>query len=210
MRLLLILFSSLLVPAAAAAQIDPGRAGSSSLQTYGHREAMSVLAEFGTCFASRSRTPAFELLATRPGSIEEAQVYKRLFRAQNQSCLSLTSELRVPYQLVRGSIGEGMYRKAIAVPPQLAVQTAPTAEQVKNVADAALCFAAKEPATVQALAATKVGSDAEQERIEALFPRLATCFPPNAQKMPKFMTTSLRFQLTEAAWRLGGTWSGGQ
>ena len=203
MRALLIL--ALLIPTTATAQIAPGSSGSSTLHTYGHREAMSVLAEFGTCYASRSRTSAFELLATRPGSVEEAKVYKQLFRAQNQSCLSLTSELRVSYPMVRGAIGEGMYHKAIAVPANLAVSTAPTADNVRNFGDAALCYAGANPARIHALAQTRVGSKEELEAIEALLPTMGSCFPPNAQKMPEMSATLMRFRLTEALWKLGKT-----
>ena len=89
--------------APAFAQVAPTHSGSSSLKTFGSDEAWSVLSEFGACYASRSPASAIALVSTRAGSLEEAQLYRRLFHADNQSCLSLTSELRIPFQIVRGA-----------------------------------------------------------------------------------------------------------
>jgi hypothetical protein len=153
--------------------------------------------------AAREQKAAFELVSTRAGSIEEAKVYKRLFSDDNQGCLGMTNELRVPYQLVRGALGEGLYRKAVAVPASLQVTTPPAAAQVRSFGDAALCYAAANRDTVRALAKTRVGSKEEYAALSQLMPNMGSCFPPNAQKMPKMDSTLMRFRLTEALWRLG-------
>ena len=191
--------------APAAAQIAPGLSGSSTKQYHSGQLAWDTLSEFGRCFAATDHKSSFELVATRAGSVEEAKVYKRLFRAQNQSCLGMTSQLNVPFQMVRGAVAEGLYRKAVPVPANLRIVTPPTADRVRSFGDAALCYTAAHTDQVRALAGTRVGSEAEFGAIETILPTMGSCFPPNAQKMPEMAATLMRFRLTEALWKLGQT-----
>ena len=197
------LVAAMLPAMPAVAQIAPGLSGSSSQQNYTGQVAWDTLGEFGRCFAATNHKGSFELVSTRAGSVDEAKVYKRLFRAQNQNCLGMTNQLTVPFQMVRGAVAEGLYRKAIPVPANLLVATPPTAENVRNFGDAALCYAAANSDQIHALAKTRVGSKAEVEAIAALLPAMSSCFPPNAQKMPEMAATLMRFRLTEALWKLG-------
>jgi hypothetical protein len=210
MRAIILLLSALsfLGSAPAMAQIAPGRSGSSSMQYYGGQVAWQTLTAFGTCFAARQRTDALELVSTKPDSVDEAKAYKRLFRKQNQSCLGLTSELRVDYQMVRGAIAEGLYRKSVPVPPALAVQTPPTVAQVRNFMDAALCYAGAHRDEVRTfLESTKLGSKGEERAAAQIFDRLGECIPPGARSI-SLSTSMVRVRLAEAMWRLGETPAG--
>ena len=188
---------------AASAQIAPGRSGQSSMQSFGGQEVWDTLIEFGVCYASREQKAAYELVSTRGGSVEEAATYKRLFRNQNQMCLGDVSQLSVNWQLVRGAIAEGLYRKAAPVPTALAVRAAPSREQVRNFSEAALCYAAAHPGEAQALVATRVGSKAEDRAVTAALKGLAQCIPPTAKRSLEMDATLIRFRVAEALWRLG-------
>src|SRR3954470_21499087 len=148
-----IFFAALLVTAstAAAAQLAPGVSGSSSLSYSNGPEVWDDLAAFGKCYASMERKDALILVATRPGSMEELQTYKRLFRKPYQSCLASVSSMAVSPFLVRGAIAEGLYHKRIPVPATLVVTAPPSREQVQNLGDAAICYAAHHRDTTQSL-----------------------------------------------------------
>ena len=68
-----------------------------------------------------SRTGTFALIATDPGSLEEAKTYKKLFSKPYQSCLGDVTQFNVSHTLVRGAIAEGLYRKKIPLPTALIV-----------------------------------------------------------------------------------------
>lgn len=189
----------------AAAQIAPGRSGSSSMRYFGGQEAWDTLRDFGTCYAGRQRADALELVATRPDTLDEAKVYKRLFSKQNQSCLSLATELRMPYQIVRGAIAEGLYRRAVPVPAALAVTQPPSVNQVRNFMDAALCYSTTHRTEVRnLLATTRLGTKAEDQQVSTIMSDLERCIPPNARSI-SISTPMVRVRLAEAMWRLGET-----
>jgi len=199
----LLALASLLCSTFVSAQIAPGRSGQSSMSYFGGQEAWDTLAEFGECFASQQRTEALLLVSTRPDSIEEVDAYKRIFRHQNQSCLSLASEMRISYQMVRGAIAEGLYRRAVAVPPALAVANAPEVSQVRNFMDAALYFTAKHRDQVRSLlTTTKLGTKKEDQAITAILADMGTCIPANARRI-SISSPMIRVRLAEAMWRLG-------
>jgi hypothetical protein len=195
----------LLGSASAGAQIAPGRSGQSSMSSFGGQEAWDTLAEFGDCFASRQRTEALQLVSTKPDSVEEVDAYTRIFKHQNQSCLSLASEMRMPYQMVRGVIAEGLYWRAVPVPPALAVVNAPNVSQVRNFMDAALCFTAMHRDQVRSLlGTTKLGTKKEDQAITAIMADIGSCIPSNARAI-SISSSMVRVRLAEAMWRLGET-----
>ncbi|MEO7239765.1 MAG: hypothetical protein ABIW16_00020 [Sphingomicrobium sp.] len=204
-RLKTALLAGLAVATAATpawAQLASGRSGSSSLTMIEGQEVWDRLSEFGVCYASRNRASAYELVSTRAGSADEATTYRRLFRGES-SCLGDLSEMRVDWQLVRGTIGEGLYRKSVPVPPQLAVTTAPTVDQVRNFSDAALCFTGAHSDAAKALIQTRVGAKAEDAAVTALLPGLGACIPAAAKNSLNMNTTMIRFRIAEALWKLG-------
>ena len=196
----------LCVPMSVQAQVAEERAGTSTEHYIEGQQVLDTVATFGRCYASMNRTSAISLVATRPGTIEEAKVYRQLFSKPYQSCLGDVTQMRVPHTMVRGAIAEGLYHKKIPVPAGLAVATAPSRDQVKNFSDAALCYANANRNSAQALVdGTKPGSKREFEAVQALAPGLLNCVPPSKTKRVELDATLIRFRLAEAMWRLGLT-----
>jgi len=165
---------------------------------------LDTLSDYGKCYASTERKDALKLVATRPGSVEEAQTYKQLFQKPYQSCLGSVTTLRVWHLMVRGAIAEGLYKKKIPVPANLAVAAAPAGEQVRNISDAAVCYAAAHRGEAQSLVdSTRPGTKEEYGAVSALFPGFAECIPATARKSMQLDTTLVRFRIAEALWRLG-------
>ena len=178
------------------------RAGTTTTSYFGGQEAWSTLSDFGRCYAWTQRTNAVALVSTRPGSADEVALYKRLFSKPYQSCLSLATELRFDHSMVRGAIAEGLYQKAVPLPATLAVTVAPKVESVRNLSDAALCYAAANRGVVQALlSSTNMGSEKEAEAVQKLMPEFSRCVP-GAAKNVALSYTQLRMRLAEAMWRL--------
>jgi hypothetical protein len=189
---------------AAIAQLATGQSGSSTQSYSNGPEVWDDLAEFGKCYASMERKDALVLVATRPGSMEELQTYKRLFRKPYQSCLADVTSLTVSPFMVRGTIAEGLYHKRIPVPAALAVTVPPSRDQVQNLGDAAICYAARHREATQSLVdGTRPGSKKEADAIAAMSGGFSECIPPNAKKTLALDTTLIRFRLAEALWRLG-------
>ena len=102
----------LLVASTPALALDPLEGSRSGTTTQGYirgQEAWSSLGDFGRCYASSERKDALKLVATRPGSVEEAQTYKELFVKSDQSCLGSITELR-EYDCSYSVPGVGRYR----------------------------------------------------------------------------------------------------
>jgi hypothetical protein len=203
MRVLAILL--LLICSTATAEPLPGaRSGTTTQYSIEGQQVWDELTAFGTCYASTSRSDALKLVATRAGSPEEAATYKHLFEKPYQFCLGSITNLRVPYQLVRGAIAEGLYYNRVEVPPTLAVSTAPTREQVHSLSDAAVCYSSQHRDTAQTLVEqTKAGSKKELDAVTSLSPELFQCFPPTVSSSVQLDSILVRFRIAEALWRLG-------
>ena len=187
---------------AAPAQIAPGYSGTSSTMTFADNgEAFRTLNAFASCYARQNSARALELIATEPATREEAETYRRLFRRDNMSCLGENTELRMPVALVRGAIAEGLYKRGIALPPQL-VQLAPAPGSVRTLSEAARCLTASHRDLVQALVdGTMPGSRAEFEALSALAGDFIACVPETARGR-RFDPTQIRFRLAEALLRM--------
>ena len=183
-------------------QIAPGRSGTSTQQTYGGEVAWRELASFGRCFAKQEQADAFRLIATQPGSREEAETYVEIFKKQNQSCLGSITSLKTEPQFVRGAIAEGLYRASIPVPLVL-VRTAPAKEaEIRTISDAASCYASSHPREVRALLLNTIpGGDSENTAVKAMIPEFSKCVPPKARNLT-FRATQIRYRLAEALLRL--------
>ena len=113
-------------------------------------------------------------------------------------------------RLVRGAIAEGLYRKKIPVPANLAVTSIPSREQVTNFGEAAICYVARHRDAAQSLVdGTHPGSKKEADAVMAMSDGISECIPPNAKKTLALDTTPLRFRLAEALRRLGIVPGGG-
>ena len=186
----------------APAQIAPGLSGNSSTMTFvDNGEAFRTLNAFAACYARQNSARALELIATEPATREEAETYRRLFRRDNMSCLREDTELRMPVALVRGAIAEGLYKRGIALPPQL-IQSAPAPGGARTLSEAARCLTASRRDRVQALVeGTAPGSRGEFEALNALADDFFACVPDTARDR-RFDPTQVRFRLAEALLRM--------
>jgi hypothetical protein len=188
-----------------AAQFEPGNthSGSSSERVYTGRGVYDDLAEFGGCFASRETKDALRLLATSPGSLDEARVYKALF-SKDQFCLGDLNWMSVRWQLVRGAVGEGFYARKVPLPPDFAASHGLPREKVQSIMDAAICYADKHPAEARSLIETTRPESKEQDAaLDALWSNFEACLPPNMPPGYKFDALIVRYRIAEAMWRLG-------
>ena len=185
----------------APAQIASGYSGRSSTRVMDDGEAWRTLAAFGSCYASRNTAGAAALIATEPGSREEAETYRRLFRRETQGCLGGETELRMPVSMVRGAIAEGYYERGVALPENLA-QSVPEAGAVRTLSEAARCYVAGHRAEADALVrGTRPGSRQEHEALVAMAPDFFRCVP-EAARGRSFDPTLIRYRLVEALLRL--------
>ena len=183
---------------AATAQIAPGRSGSSSVLYLETGDAMGTLTAWGRCYAKKQRPQSLSLIATRASSIEEANVYRKLFRRDGIECLS-NETLSASLSLVRGAIAEGLLRAGMGVPPEL-LQPAPRPSEVRNLSDMARCYVAGHGEQSRALLATKPGSKQEAAALEPMMGDVTACLPSGVQI--SFDPTVIRFRLAEALLRL--------
>lgn len=184
---------------AAHGQLGTGQSGSSSLQYMDRSESMRELVSFGRCYARNLRAQSLSLLATRPTSREEAETYRRLFRGDNLSCLTPGTTMSAPLAYVRGAIAEGLFRSGQGIPASHAL-AAPTVDQVRNLSDAARCYAAGHREQVLALLAVTPGTREEYEAVSALLSGFLACTPAGARVQGS--ATLIRFRLVEGLLRL--------
>jgi hypothetical protein len=183
---------------AAHGQLAPGRSGSSSLQYMDQEEAMRTLVLFGRCYARRAPAESLSLIATRPTSREEVETYRRLF-SRDVICLGPGTSMSMPLAYVRGAIAEGFFHTEGGIPASHRL-AAPTVDQVRNVADAARCYAGGHQAQVRALIAISPGSRAEYEAVSAMMEGIRACLPAGARF--EISATVIRYRLVEGLLRL--------
>jgi hypothetical protein len=187
----------------AGAQIAGSHSGSSTVQYFGNEMALRELQTFGTCYADSSRREAFQLIATEPGSRAELETYRKLFRKPYQSCLGSVIQLNVSHTLVRGAIAEGLLKKHVPLPPQLAL-TAPRPAEVRNLAGAARCYVAgHRDDALRLLTDTRIGSRKEYDSVVAAMPEFVKCVPKVGRL--QFDATLVRHRIAEALYRTGTT-----
>lgn len=196
-------FVGLTLAMPAAAQLAPGRSGSSSMSYMTSEEGWLEVVNFGRCYATRNTAKALQLIATDPGSREEATVYRALFGNPNQACLGRGIEgFSAPYQMMRGSIAEGLYFNRVPLPPAM-LMTAPEPAAVRDLAGAARCYVKANEAEARALGETKPGSSQERAMMDTIVPNFLRCMPKGAQL--NYPSTLIRFRIVEALFRTGVT-----
>ena len=192
-----------LAPAAGAAQIGGGHSGISTEWTFSGRVAFDELNAFGECFVTKQAKDALKLVNTEPGSVAEARVYKALF-SKEQFCLGSLSSLSVPWQYVRGAVGEGFYARRLPVPENLALPRDLPPEKVQSVMDIATCYAGRHPADARALIETTKPATKEQAAmLDAHWADFEACLPPNMPPDFKVDPLVLRYRIAETLWRQG-------
>jgi hypothetical protein len=200
---LCVLIAALANPAAAAAQIGGGHSGVSTEWSFSGRMAYDELNAFGECFAAKETKDALRLVSTEAGSADEARVYKALF-SKEQFCLGSLSGLSVPWQFVRGAVGEGFYARRLPVPASLALPRDLAPAKVQSVMDAATCYVGRHAADARALIeTTKPATKEEGAALDAHWAEFEACLPANMPQGYKFDTLLLRYRIAEALWRQG-------
>lgn len=177
--------------------------GTTTTQEFESRAAFDDLAQFGGCFATRQPKDALRLLATSPGSVDEARVYKELF-SKDQYRLGDLSQLSVPWQYVRGAVGEGSFTRRVPLPQAYAAPHSLAPEKVQSVMDAAICYVDRHATEARALIeGTRPETKEETAAMDALWPNFEACLPPNMPKGFKMDSLIVRYRIGEALWRLG-------
>jgi hypothetical protein len=184
------------------AQLSPGVSGSSSLTYFDNEEAMRTLRVFGTCYSGRHPEESLAFMATEPASQAEADLYRRMFRRDNQNCLGENTEMRVPVAFVRGAIVEGLYRNGTALPPNLALSPPPPGTPIRTLSEAARCYTAGHRDQVRSLIEqTQPGSRQELAALTEMAPDFFRCVPDTARGR-SFDSAQIRYRLAEALYRM--------
>lgn len=195
--------AALLTVDAAIAQIGRGYSGRSDgeIEYVDNEEAMRILSAFGNCYAQHSTTRALELIGTDPGTHEEAETYRRLFRSGSQNCLGDATELTMPVAFVRGAIAEGLLERNIALPATL-VRAAPApGVEVRRLSEAARCYAVGHGAEILAMLATPASGQRQMAALRPMVDGFFNCLPASARNR-RLDATPLRYLLAEALLRL--------
>lgn len=190
----------LLATAAFAASVATG--ASSSPQ----QPKPSALQTFGVC-ATRNYDGA-EILATQPGSPEEAEVIAEYGRRSCNMPTTDAGQLRgaVAEQLFRsdfGSIGAAPKRELIeifTVDMNELAGLSDTAKQRIDYVAFGTCVAASDPDQASAILKTVAGSAEEKAAMIAMVPKFSSCVSEGTRF--NFTTTDLRSALAEGAYRL--------
>jgi hypothetical protein len=189
----------------ALAQTGTGRSGMSTSGDLGNVKILRDLDEYGRCFAKNNRIGALALIATRPASKEENEVYRRLAK-RDQLCLYPGTEMFASVVYIRGAIAEGLL-DAGGVPANLLLP-APAPAQVTSLSEAARCYTSGHRPQVQALLKMKAGTREELAAITALWGGFRTCLPRRANV--KLNALWIRFLLAEALLRTSGPAASGR
>jgi hypothetical protein len=157
------------------AQIAPGRSGMSTADPLGNVRAFRELRALGICFARADRRGALDLIATTPGSPEEAEVVRRRVYGEQSSCGFGGMRMTLSTIYMRGAIAEGLLLSG-GVPEALRLP-APAPSEVRTLDDAGRCYATGHRAEVQALLETDPGSQPEVAAVAALWNDFRVCIP---------------------------------
>jgi hypothetical protein len=184
----------------AQAQIAPGRSGGPDVLYLDAEESMKQLATFGRCYGKNQRKQALSLIAARPASREEAEVFRKLFKGDNQMCLIDGTTMYSSIDTIRGAIAEGLLRSGEPLPAELRL-TVPAPTEVRGLSEVTRCYAGSHPREAQAVLATRPGSRAEFETVQGVVGAFGPCLPPGGRI--RAVATLVRFRLAEALLRLG-------
>lgn len=155
--------------------------------------AVNTLYRVSTCLALRHTGEAETLLATTPGTVQEAAAFAAIMSRPGEGCLAPTRRLTLyprshlrRVHLVRGAIAESLLRMG---PDRELLPLLPTAAQSVRAAGGgaeplgpsrgvALCAAILDPARVYELLQFNPSSPGEYRELRALAPTLEACLAP--------------------------------
>jgi hypothetical protein len=203
----LVLFALVLASfsTSASAQLGTGQSGISTSAPLSNLRPYRELQKFGECFAKIERQKALTLLATAPGTADEAKAFDRLVFGEDQTnCLFGGTQMSMSLLLARGAIAEGMLRTG-GVPENFRL-SAPAASETKNLHEVARCYASGHRSEVKRLLQTPLGTPEEVKAVAGLWEGFRTCMPGFNVRLN---APWIRFLLAEAVLRLEPSTSGG-
>jgi hypothetical protein len=127
-------------------------------------------------------------------------VLSKLFRVENQACIGAGLTVNAPNSYIRGVIAEGWLRSGQPLPDSHRLPEA-TAATVRNLSDAARCYAGPNSNQVWTLLGTRIASPQEEQLVAAAMNEMIACLPPGVQVRND--PSVIRFRLTEGLLRLG-------
>jgi hypothetical protein len=183
---------------AAPAQFGTGQSGSSTTVPLGNVQAYRELQLFGSCYARNQRKAALALIATVPGSTEEAKSFRKLLYGEQVICLSGGSRMSMPVVFARGAIAEGLLRTE-GVPDTYRLPS-PSPADVRDLHGTARCYTSGHRGEVQKLLQTEPGSAEEAKAVRGLWNDFRACMPGATVRLN---APWIRYLLAEALLRLG-------
>ena len=178
--------------------------------------AVNTLYRVATCLAVRHSGEAEALLATVPGTAQEAAAFAALMPESRSGCLAPTRRMTLYPQahlrrihMMRGAIAESLLRSGVdrpLHPPQPAAGIGPAlvaggdSEPIRRGREVALCAAGLQPAGIYELLQFNPSSPGEYRQLQALRPILEQCLPPGAPLRADRLT--IRLLLAEALHRV--------
>jgi hypothetical protein len=185
----------------ASAQLATGRSGSSTMSYIGAEQVWGELDSFGRCYARQNTKSALALIATDPGSADEARVYRKLFSKPYMSCLGDVTSLNAAHDMVRGAIAEGLLKKKVPIPASMTLAPPPPGRPGRTISEAARCYVAAHRDEAMALLDTPPGSKKELAAATEMLPEFDRCIPVTARALP-LNSILVRYKLAEALLRL--------
>lgn len=182
----------------AAAQIAPGRSGTSTTSPSTNTRPFQQLQAFGTCLAQTQKKDALALMATAPGSAEEEKVLRKVVYGEHAACLFGGTTMSMPDVFARGAVAEGLLRSG-GVPDSYRLPT-PAPNQVRDLHGAARCYTASHRGDVTNLLRSKPGGAEEVRAVAALWDEFRACMPNFKVRLN---APWIRFLLAEALLRVG-------
>ncbi len=188
--------------AAMAALLCAGDAGAQTGSAFTNNPMKNIkpfreLQGFGDCLARAQRKPSLDLMATEPGSREEAKLLKRYVYGEHTSCMFGGTQMQFPSIFARGAIAEGLLRHEGVPATHRLPAVAPG--KARNLHEVARCYTSTHRGEVQKLMQIAPGSPDEVKAVAALWPDFRTCMPGFNVRLN---APWIRFLLAEALLRL--------
>lgn len=158
------------------------------------------LQAFGDCLARAQKKPSLDIIATEPGSREEAKLLKRYVYGEHTMCMFGGTNMTMPAVFARGAVAEGLLRQG-GVP---ATHRLPSVEpgKARNLHDVARCYTSTHRGEVEKLMSIRPGGPEEVKAVAALWPDFRKCMPGFNVRLN---APWIRFLLAEALLRLEPT-----
>jgi hypothetical protein len=182
----------------AAAQIGTGQSGVSTSTPVTNVRPYKELQSFGTCLAQTQRKAALSLIATIPGTPDEAKMLRKVVYGEHTTCMFGGTTMQLPDVFARGAVAEGLLR-ADGVPVEYQLP-APSPSEVRDLHGAARCYAATHRSDVEKLLQTSPGTPEEVKAVAAFWNEFRACMP---KLNVRLNAPWIRFLLAEALLRVG-------